>query len=245
MSIKLKKVFITGGSGSLGKSLIEEFHKKKYEIYFQYNSNDKKAKSIAKEFSATAIKINFNNEFELPEIDFDIIVNNLGINISDTISHEVSDSDWDETLKINVTIPFRICKFYLPKMIKKNWGRIININSIYGVRVTEYNTPYNVSKHALSGLTKSIAKEYGAHNITCNEICPGAIDSELMKRIASRIAEQENSTMDAVLSDVASEYPLKRLVKPNEVATSAVFLASEDASFVNGVSLVVDGGLIC
>jgi NAD(P)-dependent dehydrogenase (short-subunit alcohol dehydrogenase family) len=245
MAKKSKKVFITGGTGSLGQSLIEAFYKNNYKVYFQYNSNKKKAKEISSLFSAKAFQIDFNNEFILPDIDFDIIINNLGINISDVITHEVSNESWDETLKINVTIPFKICKFYLPKMIDKNWGRIININSIYGLRGAEFNAPYNVSKHALSGLTKSIAKEYGALKITCNEICPGAIQSDLMNRIAKRAAKKDNSTAKAFLSDVASEYPLNRLIFPNEVSVYAIFLATEEASFINGTSAIVDGGLIC
>jgi 3-hydroxybutyrate dehydrogenase len=130
-------------------------------------------------------------------------------------------------------------------MIRRKWGRIINVNSIYGLRGADHNCPYNVSKHALSGLTKSIAKEYAVHQITCNEICPGAITSNLMSRIAEDAAREEGITPEAYLQEVASSYPAKRLVLPAEVADLAVFLASEQASYVNGASIPVDGGLIC
>lgn len=181
----------------------------------------------------------------MPDINFDVIVNNTGINISDVLTHEVVESIWQETLNVNLTAPFKVCKFYLPKMIEKKWGRIININSIYGLRGVDNNSPYIVSKHGLTGLTKSIAKEYAIHGITCNEICPGAIESELMNRIAVRIAKEEGTTPENFLKEVASTYPSRRLVMPNEVSALALFLASEEASFINGSSIPVDGGLIC
>lgn len=240
-----KKVFITGGTGTVGSSLIESFFNKGYSVYFQFSSNDTKAKELETTYQAKSFKIDFKQSFELPDINFDIIVNNTGINISDVLTHEVVESIWQETLNVNLTAPFKVCKFYLPKMIEKKWGRIININSIYGLRGVDNNSPYIVSKHGLTGLTKSIAKEYAIHGITCNEICPGAIESELMNRIAERVAKEEGTTPENFLKEVASTYPSRRLVMPNEVSALALFLASEEASFINGSSIPVDGGLIC
>ena len=240
-----KKILITGGTGTVGSSLIESFFNKGYSVYFQFSSNDTKAKELEIAYGAKSFKIDFKQSFELPDINFDVIVNNTGINISDVLTHEVTESIWQETLNVNLTAPFKVCKFYLPKMIEKKWGRIININSIYGLRGVENNSPYNVSKHGLTGLTKSIAKEYAIHGITCNEICPGAIESELMNRIADRIAKEEGTTPENFLLEVASAYPSKRLVTPKEVSALALFLASEESSFINGSSIPVDGGLIC
>lgn len=240
-----KKIFITGGTGTVGSSLIESFFKKGYSVYFQFSSNDTKAKGLETTYQAKSFKIDFKQSFDLPDINFDVIVNNTGINISDVLTHEVVESIWQETLNVNLTAPFKVCKFYLPKMIEKKWGRIININSIYGLRGVDNNSPYIVSKHGLTGLTKSIAKEYAIHGITCNEICPGAIESELMNRIAVRIAKEEGTTPENFLKEVASTYPSRRLVMPNEVSALALFLASEEASFINGSSIPVDGGLIC
>lgn len=240
-----KKVFITGGTGTVGSSLIESFFNKGYSVYFQFSSNDTKAKELETTYQAKSFKIDFKQNFELPDINFDVIVNNTGINISDVLTHEVVESNWQETLNVNLTAPFKVCKFYLPKMMEKKWGRIININSIYGLRGVDNNSPYNVSKHGLTGLTKSIAKEYAIHGITCNEICPGAIESALMNRIADRIAKEKGTTPEIFLNEVASTYPSKRLVMPKEVSALALFLASEEASFINGSSIPVDGGLIC
>ena len=180
---KRQKIFITGGTGDVGKALIKKFSDHNYDVTFQYNKNDKEAQKIADSYNSKKIKIDFMEEFRFPKESFDVIINNAGVNITNDPSHKISISDWQKTLKINLTIPFLACKWCLPYMIKKNWGRIINISSIYGLHAAENYLPYNVSKHALSGLTKTIAKEYAKYGITCNEICPGPINSEMVRRI--------------------------------------------------------------
>ena len=92
--------------------------------------------------------------------------------------------DWDRTIALNLTAPFLLIRQCLPHMVRENWGRIVNISSIYGLRAVETNLPYTVSKHGLSGLTKTVAREYGAHGITCNEICPGPMKSRLLLSLA-------------------------------------------------------------
>jgi NAD(P)-dependent dehydrogenase (short-subunit alcohol dehydrogenase family) len=240
-----RKVLITGGTGSVGLSLIKSFFVAGYSIYFQFIANDEKARQLQSKYKATSFKIDFRGDFDLPNIDFDVIVNNAGINISDVQGHEVTDELLAETLNINLLAPFKICRFYLPAMVKNGWGRLININSIYGMRAAANYLPYNVSKHALTGLTRSLAKDYAIHGVTCNEICPGAIESELLSRIATRGAQMTGSTTKDYLKEVAEEYPGKRVGFPEEISALAVFLASSDASFINGSSIPVDGGLIC
>jgi NAD(P)-dependent dehydrogenase (short-subunit alcohol dehydrogenase family) len=129
-------------------------------------------------------------------------------------------------------------------MTSRRWGRIINLSSIYGLRGTEHNLPYTASKHGLSGLTKTLAREYGDHGITCNEICPGPIASELLSRIGDYYFRHGGQTVEDFYSALASEIPLRRLAKPDDIAACAVFLAGENASYINGVSIPVDGGLI-
>ena len=240
-----KKVFITGGTGTVGISLIEAFSSKGYIVSFQYFSNYKRASELTDKFLAKGFKIDFTSKYILPEMEIDILINNTGINISDTLTHEVTQEDFDKTIAVNLATPFKLSKFFLPAMIQKKWGRIININSIFGLRGIDYNSPYNVAKHGLSSLTKSIAKEYASNGITCNEICPGAIDSELMTRIAERVSKDEGLSPSEYLKEVAEKYPTKRLFKANEISAVALFLASDSASGINGVSIPVDGGLIC
>jgi NAD(P)-dependent dehydrogenase (short-subunit alcohol dehydrogenase family) len=129
-------------------------------------------------------------------------------------------------------------------MIKQRWGRIINISSIYGLRGVENHLPYTVSKHALAGLTKTIAKEYAADGITCNEICPGPIDSTMLKQVCIKEASAEGKSLDEVLDEIRSEIPTGRLAKPEEIASLAVFIASSGASYLNGASIPLDGGMV-
>jgi 3-oxoacyl-[acyl-carrier protein] reductase len=129
-------------------------------------------------------------------------------------------------------------------MVKKGRGRIINISSIYGLRGVEGNFPYTVSKHGLSGFTKTIAKEYGGLGITCNEICPGPIDSEMMRKIAKREAARTGGTIKSYFEEVCDEIPVHRMLKPSELAALAVFLASPEAAYLNGASIPLDGGMI-
>jgi 3-hydroxybutyrate dehydrogenase len=240
-----KSVFVTGGTGSIGRLIVEFFSKAGYDVFFQFADAQESADLLSSQHNARSLQIDFSKQFDLPEVDFDVVVNNAGINVSSVLTHEVEKRLWDATLLMNITVPFQICQYYLPAMIAQKWGRIVNINSIYGLRGADYNTPYNVSKHALRGLTRCIAKEYASYGVTCNEICPGATRSALMNRIANQVAQEEGIQPQQYLEEVASKYPAGRLVEPAEIASVALFLASEGASYVNGVSIPVDGGLTC
>ena len=239
---RTKNVLITGGTGSVGKALVEAFSSSRYQITFTYVTNEKAAKQLEVDFEAKSIRLDLAASTTLTKADIDILVNNVGINNSDAETHLVTDKDWNQTLRVNLTAAFELSRQCLPRMLEKGWGRIINISSIYGLRGIEGNLPYTVSKHGLSGLTKTIAKEYGKVGITCNEICPGPIDSDMMRRIAQRNAASQ--TEQQYFAEVNDMIPAGRMARPNEIAELAVFLASEAAAYINGASIPIDGGLI-
>lgn len=241
----LKKVLITGGTGSVGRSLVEKFCKKGYLVTFQYKNNQKVADELCREFGAKSLKIDLAKKISLPENDYSVIINNAGIINSNVISHETSFGDWDLTLQVNLTAVFEILKICLPFMVNIQWGRVINISSIYGLRVIDNNLPYNVSKHALSGLTKSIAKEYAKFGITSNEICPGPIVSEIMTRVGKEESSYLGISLKEYFQKISDRIPCKRMAFPEDVANLASFLASTEANYLNGVSIPLDGGLIC
>jgi 3-hydroxybutyrate dehydrogenase len=174
----------------------------------------------------------------------DVLVNNAAVNDCRSKTTEVQLDQWLCTLAVNLTAPFMLCRSVLPGMVTRGWGRIINISSIYGLRGTENNLPYTVSKHGLSGLTKTVAREYGGCGITCNEICPGPVDSELLNRIASYYQDSEGTLPEDFNRSLATEIPVGRLASAEDIASCAIYLASESSGYVNGVSLPVDGGLI-
>jgi NAD(P)-dependent dehydrogenase (short-subunit alcohol dehydrogenase family) len=238
------RVFITGGTGSVGQSLIKVFSNNGYSVVFQYHSNTATADSISKQYGAEAIQIDLSQDFQLLDNKFDVVVNNAGINITDASSHEVQMSDWNKTIAVNLSAVFAISKFCLPYMIERKKGRIINISSIYSLRAVEGNLPYTVSKHGLTGITKTIAKEYAHLGITCNEICPGPIESELMIRISEREAQVTNTSSKAYLEEVRQAIPAKRMAYPDEIADLALYLASTKSDYINGISIPIDGGMI-
>lgn len=228
----------------MGRVLVEIFSNNGDFVAFLYNANERAALDLHSSFDAEPLQIDFGSSSTLPRSNFDIVVNNAGVNITNQLSLDVSRHDWDRTLLINVTTPFLILQQCLPHMIANAWGRIINVSSIYGLRAVETNLPYTVSKHALSGLTKTIAREYAEHNITCNEICPGPIESEMMTRISQESAPLEGLSPEEYLNGVREEIPAGRMAQPLDVACLALHLASAEASYLTGASIPLDGGLI-
>ena len=241
---KLRSVLITGGTGSVGKALVKAFAANNYRVTFQYHLDKSTADRLQRNYGAQSLRLDFEEECVLPNADFDVVVNNAGINISDVAAHEVSIENWNLTLRVNLTAPFIILRQCLPSMIEKHWGRIINISSIYGLRAVEGNFPYTVSKHGLAGLTKTLAKEYAVHGITCNEICPGPIDSDMMVDIGKRIVATSGGSVDDYFKEVCNAIPAGRMLNPSELAALALFLASNEAGYITGVSIPMDGGMI-
>lgn len=245
MSTKQRKeVFITGGTGSIGEALVRRFYEEKINVTFQYFSNTECAKQLEHDLGAKGIAMDFMTPEKLPGTKFDIIVNNAGINITSELAQDVALDDWNRTLAVNLTFPFIVVKEYLPGMLQRRWGRIVNISSIFGLRGTDNNLPYNVSKHGMSGLTKTLAKEAGEFGITCNEICPGPVDSALIRRIAKANEAETGQSVNEYLRELSDEIPARRMASPKEIASLAAFLCSDAAGYLNGVSIPLDGGLI-
>jgi hypothetical protein len=150
-----KRVLVTGGTGTVGCAMVAAFTQAGHSVSFQYNNNETAAKKIEMELSARAIRLDFNSEFSLDDSDFDILVNNAGVNLSDVNTHVLDYGIWAQTLAVNLTAPFLLIRSVLPAMIRRRWGRILNISSIYGLRGASGRAAYAVSKHGLSGHTRS------------------------------------------------------------------------------------------
>ena len=173
----------------------------------------------------------------------EILVNNAGVGSSQDPRPLVDYNDdfWDLTMLINVTVPYRLTKTVLPAMIEKGWGRIINVASIAGKVPTFHGAAYSASKHAVIGLTKVTAAEVAAHGVTTNAICPGVTRSLMNDKRIEYDAERLGVTFEH-LEQTAT--PLGRRLEPEEIATLAVYLASDGAAAVNGQSINVCGGTV-
>jgi len=230
------KLLITGGTGSVGEELIKRFAESGgYDITFTYHANMEKARQFAARYSSKAITIEDIGN------DFDIIINNAGIVNSLVRCEDVALENWQETLDVNLTLPFAIIRKNLPYMRQKGWGRIINISSIYGIRAEEDVAPYVASKHGLIGLTKVVAKEYAQYGITCNAVCPGTIVSNISERIADYYTSNDDERKE-YFKEISDAIPAKRLVYPKEVADFVFYIASKEAAYINGAALMIDGG---
>ncbi len=166
-----------------------------------------------------------------------ILLNNAGFygQMNRKSVPDVSEEVWDRTLDVNLRAAFLFCKHSIPKMIEHGGGSIINVSSIAGLAGGAEFAAYCTSKGALIQLTRCIAIDHARHNVRCNAICPGAIDTPGLRRFME-------DCWDDYLREIASLTPLGRLGKPEDVARAALYLASDDSAYVTGTTLVVDGG---
>jgi len=162
----------------------------------------------------------------------DVLVNNAGIT-KDTLALRMKENDWTSVLDTNLSSAFYLSKTALRGMLKNNWGRIINISSVVGIMGNVGQANYVAAKAGLIGLTKALAKEYAGKGVTVNAVAPGFIESDMTANLAEDLK-----------AAYIAQIPVGRLGQASEVAKVVAFLASTDASYVNGQTLAVDGGMV-
>ena len=163
--------------------------------------------------------------------DVSVLINNAGIT-RDSLLVRMKDEDWSDVIETNLTGTFRLCKSVLRSMIKARWGRIVNLGSVVGRMGNPGQTNYAASKAGIEGLTRALAQEVGSRGITVNCVAPGLIDTDMT-----------NVMGDTQLDTTAAKIPLGRIGSPRDVASAVSFLVSEDAGYVTGETLHVNGGL--
>ncbi len=172
-----------------------------------------------------------------------VLVNNAGIAASARLA-QTTDEMWDLIMRINATAAFWCMKAVVPAMLDAKWGRIVNIASIAARAGAPYITAYAASKHALLGLTRSVAAEVAARGITVNAICPGYVDTEMTNRSAAYISARTGRSEDAARKILQDVSPQGRLMTVEEVAALAAYLCSEAARGITGQGIVLDGGSV-
>ncbi|WP_131746984.1 SDR family NAD(P)-dependent oxidoreductase [Frankia sp. Cppng1_Ct_nod] len=173
----------------------------------------------------------------------DILVNNAGGSDGFALVHELSDEAWNNALNWNINAVFWATRRALPSMLERSWGRIINISSVEGKQGNKAAiSHYITNKHALNGFTKAVAFEYGTSGITSNAICPGAIETDMMKELGPVAAASAGITYEDFLQTYAQESAIKRLNTVEEVSAVARLLASNVGGGITGALLNVDGG---
>ena len=175
--------------------------------------------------------------------DADILVNNAGIAESATVVN-TTDELWQRHIAINLSGTFYCTRAALPAMLKKGWGRVINVASIAAKTGAPYIAAYSASKHGVLGLTRSIALEVATTGITVNAICPGYVDTEMVSRGVEQITKKTGRSAEEALDALKKMSPQNRLVTAEEVAALALLLASDEGRGINGQGINIDGGSV-
>lgn len=234
-----KIVFISGASKGIGLEIAHTFSKNNYQVIGTSRGNFSLGKLIG-DTNAISVKLDVTNRNEIESLYIelkdqsllpDILINNAGVT-NDQLFLRMTYDQWDQTINTNLNGVFNLTKVFIKNMIKNKYGRIINISSVAGLMGNAGQVNYASSKSALLGFTKSIAKEMGARNITSNIIAPGFIKTDMT-----------NVLDEAIQTEIKSKIPLKSFGDPTDIAQTALFLASEDADYISGQTISIDGGL--
>ena len=242
---KGQTIIVTGGTRGIGKAISESFLKAGAKVIVTYSTNEAAAAQFKQDNSQFAENIDIQKldvtKYEEVErffkyIDtkyggFEVLVNNAGIR-KDSILAMMKESDWQDVMNVNLTGVFYMCKFAVMSLMRKRYGRIINVSSVMERYAFEGQANYAASKAGLIALTKSLSKEVATRGITVNCVSPGFIVTELIQDLPDKLRE-------AYLARI----PLRRFGDAEEVATCVLFLASKEASYVTGSILEVSGGL--
>ncbi len=233
----MRKVFITGASGGIGRAITEKFYKNGYLVYAGYNSSEKEISDMKNEMPGiTPVKIDVSDSASVKEAfskinGCDILINNAGVAKSNLIT-DVSDEEFDKIMKVDLYGTFYTCREAVSYMLKEQKGAIVNVSSIWGISGASMESAYSAAKAGVIGFTKALAKECGPSGIRVNAVAPGFIDTKMN----SALSEEEKEAF-------FEETPLMRGGKPMEVAESVYFLATDASSFITGQVLTPDGGI--
>lgn len=246
MPLKDKIALVTGGSRGIGRAIALELGSRGANVVVNYAGNEQKAEEVVQELhqlgvKAFKIKANVADENEVKEMvkqvvkefgRLDILVNNAGIT-KDNLLMRMKVEEFDDVINTNLKGAFLCTKAVTRQMMKQKSGRIINIASVVGVSGNPGQANYVAAKAGVIGLTKTTAKELASRNILVNAIAPGFIQTDMTDVLTD---EQK----DAILSNI----PLEKLGEPEDVAKTVCFLASDDAKYITGQTIHVDGGLV-
>ena len=253
--VKTKVVVITGSAQGIGFEIGKHFAENGAKVVLS-DINEEKVKESAESlkqlgFESIGVKADVTSEQELQNLvntaketygSVDIVINNAGLQHVSPIE-EFPTEKFEIMIKIMLTAPFMLTKAVFPIMKEQGFGRIINIASINGVIGFAGKAAYNSAKHGVIGLTKVAALEGAEHGITVNALCPGYVDTPLVRGQMEDLAKTRNVPLEKVLAEVLLPLvPQKRLLDVTEVADYALFLASDSAKGVTGQAVVIDGG---
>jgi 3-oxoacyl-[acyl-carrier protein] reductase len=236
-----KRALVTGASGSIGGGIARALHQQGAIVGLSGTRRDaleKLAGELGERTFVLPCDLSDAGEVEklIPDTEaamgeLDILVNNAGLN-RDALAPRISDADWEKVIAVDLTAAFRLCRQALRPMMRKRWGRIISISSVVAFTGNAGQSNYGAAKAGLIGLTKALAQEYAARNVTVNAIAPGFIGSAMTDALNEKQKEM-----------IMARIPAKRLGTAGEIGAAAVYLASDEAGYMTGQTLHVNGGM--
>ena len=241
-----RRALVTGSSRGLGRAIALELGKRGYRVAVHYVRIEAPAREVADAIRSAGGEAEvFGADVADPAAcqqlvkdvtaslgGLEVLVNNAGIT-RDTLALRMKAEDWQSVLDTNLSAAFHLSKAALRGMLRGNAGRIVNISSIVGIRGNVGQANYVAAKAGLIGLTKALAREYGARNVTVNAVAPGFIESDMTDALPEELRQ-------AYLNEI----PAGRFGRPEDVAAAVAFLVSEEAGYINGQTLPVDGGMV-
>ncbi len=240
IDFKDKKILITGASGGIGHALVKKFVSLNANV-LATGTKTEKLDSLKKEFpNINILKFDISEHSKIEEfvenvysqlVGLDVLINNAGIN-KDNLSIRMKEDEWKKVIDINLGSTFLLCRSAIKKMLKNKYGRIVNITSIVGHTGNLGQANYAASKAGIIGMTKSLAIEYAKKNITLNCVSPGFIKTRMTENI-----------LESVKVMLTSRIPMSKLGSGEDVANSVAFLSSDEASYITGETMHVNGGM--
>lgn len=243
--------WVTGGGRGIGRAIAERLARDGARVIVSGRSAAE-LEAVAERIGGSALVMDVGSRDSLRagleaaaglHGPVDILVNNAGVADSASLA-ATTDEIWDRALAVNVTGAFILCRGTIPSMIARGFGRVINVASNAGLTGCAYTSAYGASKHALVGLTRSIAMEIARTPVTINAVCPGWVDTRMAEEAAGRIATKTGRSDTDARVILERMSPQQRLIEPDEVAHAVASLCAHEARGVHGQAIVIDGGQV-
>ena len=242
-----KRALVTGGGRGIGAAIARAFAAAGARVVV-CGRNQPDLDVVAREIDGLALQLDLLDRATTDRVlatvgDVDVLVNNAGAAESASLE-KTTDAVWDRIMELDATAPFRVTRALVPGMVKKGWGRVVNIASNAGVSGYGYTAAYCAAKHAMVGMTRALAIDLARTGVTINALCPGWVETQMVEEAVSRIASKTGRSLDEARTQLASMSPQKRMIEPSEVAHAALMLCDHAARGIHGQTIVIDGGAV-